>query len=230
MHSLVLILFQRWTVSVKVTSEEAPWVGTGRRTIPLYVIRDKQIKKYIKKRGLEAQTELENLGRHRTDKNNPQTILHQFKQDVRCEAIARQKKMVPTIIRDMQVTKAALTAALNEQVEETHISETQKREIVTLTERLDKLEKKQHQQIRMDIRTKNRVEGETICKGWCRLGKEKTPRDIIYALKKKSRPTNDQGEETYEKNSKKMATLAQNYHEELQDKDRELDQQKREHC
>jgi hypothetical protein len=46
-------------------------------------------------------------------------------------------------------------------------------------------------------------------------GKEKKPRDIMYALK--TGDTNTAGEPIYKRNSHKMAEQARNYHEALQD-------------
>lgn len=120
------------------------------------------------------QEELDNLGRQHTVEDNLQTILNNFKQDIQHKAITLQRKMIPTITRDIQVTKDALIHALNEHEGETNPEGSQqKQEITRLTEQLDNLEKKPHQQIQMGIETKNRLEGETICKGWCTPGKEK---------------------------------------------------------
>ncbi|KAH9833131.1 uncharacterized protein C8Q71DRAFT_674280, partial [Rhodofomes roseus] len=73
---------------------------------------------------------------------------------------------------------------------------------------------------------KNRIEGETICKGWCRLGKETKPRDIISMLRKQTYNNSI----AYEKNSEKMTELAKDYHNNLQSAGIEPDTAKREQC
>ncbi|EPS96358.1 hypothetical protein FOMPIDRAFT_1032406 [Fomitopsis schrenkii] len=80
-------------VSVSVTSEDAPWVGAGRRTVPVYVLKDKRMKEYIRTRIDKAIDHLTDLGGWRSNDENPQRILHDLKMDIRKEAIKRQKKM-----------------------------------------------------------------------------------------------------------------------------------------
>ncbi|KAF5343264.1 hypothetical protein D9757_015526 [Collybiopsis confluens] len=81
---------------------------------------------------------------------------------------------------------------------------------------------------------KDRLVGETICKEWVSANKEQKPRDIIYALEKPQPETlAAAGQGTpilprpeYEKHSKKMAEMAQDYHNKLQSKglDRNIDE------
>ena len=94
------------------------------------------------------------------------------------------------------------------------------------------LENKRHAQKRTETKLKNRLEGETLCKSWCSLGREKKPRDLIYALKKREQngPCRNNGEPKYEKNSEKMASLARDYHEDLQNQGLEDDMDKQTAC
>ncbi|TFY59887.1 hypothetical protein EVJ58_g5494 [Rhodofomes roseus] len=212
-------------ISVKISSENAPWVGNGRRTIPAFVLKDKRMKEYISERIKQAIKDLQYLGNGRSNEDNPQRILHSLKMDIRERAIERQRKMVPMLIRDINCTQQALERTLN--VTPASATE-QKAEAARLTERLAMLENKRHTQQRKEVNIKNRIEGETLCKGWCSLGKEKKPRDLIYALKRtQAAPQRPFHEPEYEKNSAKMADLARDYHENLQSQDLEQDELKR---
>src|SRR5438552_10753501 len=64
---------------------------------------------------------------------------------------------------------------------------------------------------RSNVAVRNRLEGETNSKYWIQINKAKTPRDTIQALKY---PDSDPVQ--YEKNSERMAQIAQTYHNNLQ--------------
>ena len=212
-------------VSVSATLEGAPNQGPGRRTIPLYVLKDQRIKEYTAKRMREALRDLDTLRGWRSAQDNPQRILHSFKMDIRKAAIKRQKRMVPVLVCDLRATEAALKEV------HTNGNTTEKekiRQASVLTERMRALERKRHEQTRKDVKLKNRLEGETISKSWCRLGKEKAPRDVIYALRKPA--SERENEERYEKDSKRMAHLAREYHESLQQQGIEENELKRILC
>ena len=84
-----------------------------------------------------------------------------------------------------------------------------------LTQKLKTLKEKQHLKIRSAIAVKNRIEGETMIRSWTQSNKMEKPRDIIYALRK-PQWNNNAEQDPYEKNSRKMAELAQDYHENIQ--------------
>jgi alpha-ketoglutarate-dependent taurine dioxygenase len=79
-----------------------------------------------------------------------------------------------------------------------------------LTEKLVRLEQQRHKTARMTAQLRNRLEGEVIGRYWSRLNKPAQPRDIIHRLKKESE--DPETEPTYETDSKRMATMARDYH------------------
>ncbi|EPS93875.1 hypothetical protein FOMPIDRAFT_58991, partial [Fomitopsis schrenkii] len=103
-----------WLTSVCISTEAAPWLGTGKRTVPLYVLQDKRMRSYIKERGTQALGELVALDGWRTQEQNPQRLLHTLKMDIREKAIARQRKMVPMLIKDINTTRTALNETLKD--------------------------------------------------------------------------------------------------------------------
>lgn len=212
-------------ISFAASSDEAPWIGNRRCTIPTFVLKDKIMRKYIEEQTTEALSDLSEMRGWRTEEFNAQRILHDLKTDIRKTAIDRQKRIVPALTKDICCMSSALTEALNNDLK----PEDEKRaEAVKLTERLEQLETKQHKQTCEQVKVKNRLEGETLCRSLCRLGKEKKPRDLIYALQTPSSP--DDGTKHYKKNSAKMAELAKTYHEGLQEAGLEQDQNRREAC
>ncbi|THH14525.1 hypothetical protein EUX98_g9603 [Antrodiella citrinella] len=84
-----------------------------------------------------------------------------------------------------------------------------------LQEKLTQLAQKRHKKRRLDVATRNKLEGETISKYWSQVNKDKKLRDVIFALKKPEPLRED--EPIYELDSKKMSNLARNYHENLQE-------------
>jgi hypothetical protein len=90
------------------------------------------------------------------------------------------------------------------------------------------LKRKEHLKQRNIIATKNCVEGETITRSWIQSNQEAIPCDVIYALRKPE-PL-DQNRDPYEKNSKRMAELAKDYHESLQTQGINLNKDLRDHC
>jgi len=61
-----------------------------------------------------------------------------------------------------------------------------------------------------------------MSKTWCRSGKEQKPQDLLYSLR-----TPHTEPPIYEKHSDKMAKIARDYHEALQETENVVDQTKR---
>ncbi|KAJ7289805.1 Endonuclease/exonuclease/phosphatase, partial [Mycena rebaudengoi] len=199
-------------VSVRLTTEDAPTLGHGRWTWPAHIIRDKTLAKYIHVRGMSMQQELEALDgeAQRDPEHNAQTIWMKFKRDIGERARERAKIVVPKITQEI----AELETKLDLLGAEQDISEeNRKLASAVLIEKLIILQKKRHQAARLTAQVRNRLEGEIISRYWSKINKPSKPRDIINRLKKDSDP---EGPIQYETNSKKMATLARNYHNKIQ--------------
>ncbi|KNZ78586.1 hypothetical protein J132_11156 [Termitomyces sp. J132] len=99
------------------------------------------------------------------------------------------------------------------------VSDEQKEIFFNLSQRKNSSDK------RDNIKIKNRIDGETMCKYWTQFGKSATPWDLIYAIKKDNP---EQQPLRYENNSHRMAELARNYHKDLQNKYKDVDESIRE--
>ncbi len=199
-------------VSVQIVDEDAPSTGSGRWSIPAHLIKDGPLLRYIKERGKEAQQKIDENQDHRTVDVNPQTVYAKFKRDVLDMARKRERAIVPKLIQEIRKCEHELdninnniTASAEEKVVESE----------ALTQKLTGLKRKQHLKIRSSIAVKNRIEGETMTRSWIQNNRVEKPRDIIYALRK-PQTENVNEQDPYEKDSQKMAELARNYHENLQ--------------
>ncbi|KAL1745473.1 Endonuclease/exonuclease/phosphatase, partial [Schizophyllum fasciatum] len=201
-------------VSVMVTSECAPEVGKGRWRLPEYLIQDRVMLVQVKRLGLTAQEKLRRLvaDGSRTEDENPQTILFQFKEEVTKLAKERQRALVPSLQQKIKATQKELVKL----AEEKEMESTQRaRATASLKSELQKLERYRQDQLRARMRTKYKANRELPTKTLTNLFKETKPRDVIYALEKDGETT-PAGEPVYETNSVKMAELARHYHENLQ--------------
>ncbi|KAJ7141886.1 hypothetical protein C8R43DRAFT_817682, partial [Mycena crocata] len=199
-------------VSLMLTTEDAPTIGHGRWVWPAYLMKDKTLTEYITKRGLEMQAELDAMQeRHeRNEVYNPQTLWMKFKNDIHDKARERSKILVPRMdqeIAALEVKQAVINA------DETLSDEEKGMSGVVLQEKLDLLYRKRHWDTRLATKARDKVDGEMIGRWWSKVNKEHKPRDVIQRLRK---PGGREDLPLYEKNSKKMATIARNYHNKIQ--------------
>ena len=199
-------------VSVRLACEDSPLIGKGRWTIPDHVVKDKKLAKNMKTRGQDALAKLEALAGSRTAEVNPQKILYEFKTSVLKEARQRQKDITVSMTRQTSSLQSRRDRLINDETVDT---EEKKIQLAHLTEALMSLEKSRHAKARSSVATRNRLEGETICKYWTSINKESKPCDVIYSLREPE-STTGAPQPQYEKHSGKMANLARNYHESLQ--------------
>ncbi|KAJ8457104.1 hypothetical protein ONZ45_g18449 [Pleurotus djamor] len=201
-----------YRVSVYVSTADAPELGQGRWTIPPRVLKDKTFKTNAEKIIEKAHETLRALGQ-RSSIENPQTIFHRCKKDILEGARSRDKLLVPEIKKKIQASQEKL----KELSTRDHTPHTAK-QLMIESKALSKMERLRHQKARRTVRALDRLEGETISRSWIRNNKKLKPRDIIYALKRLDQAP---GETRYETKSRKMSTLARDYHEELQRDQRE---------
>ncbi|KAJ6544098.1 hypothetical protein B0H19DRAFT_1076262 [Mycena capillaripes] len=160
----------------------------------------------------------------RTEENNPQVIYARFKRDVLEMARYREKIAVPKSVLKQRNLENTLDRIAND---EKVLEEEKVRATAEITQKITNLERERQQKARKETEVRNRMEGETICRHWCQSNKKKQPRDMIYALRKPA-DIAPNGQAQYEKNSQKMAELARDYHEKLQEDENGPEQNDRE--
>ena len=211
-------------VSMKLSSESGPDTGPGRWVWPEYLLKDKKLVEYIHIEGMKIQEtlrELEQQG-NRSDTNNAQMHWEDFKDKITKKARERAKIVIPHLKKKIE----DLEAELNKLEVNTETNNEEKIFMMaSLTEKLQGLEQQRHQATRNSIKIKSYLYGETISKYWTGLNKKQTSKLLIHRLIK---PGSDSLNPEYEKSSQKMANLARDYHEQLQQDNAELDEIERE--
>lgn len=209
--------------SAMLAHDEAPIMGRGRWTMKEHIIKDKRFRQFVNGEGCKALESMKN--RTRTNDHNPQTVYFAWKKAVIELAKIRDKTIVPKFEKEMKV----LQSTLNRSLQDENLDDQSRGERVKDTMmQMYALTKKNHLEKRDRIATKNRMVGETMCKYWTRSGKAAKPRDIIYALKKQGNNLHGGAENLYEKCSERMANMARDYHEKLQDEVQDVSEAVRE--
>jgi ribonuclease HI/exonuclease III len=198
--------------SVRITNPKSPFIGKGRWTIPLHLLKNKTLLDEIQSLARTLEQNLNREKTQRTERMNPQTLFKNFKDNIILKARKLAKVAIPKINIEIKKLESELKSVLNAQ----NTDEQDKiLSGISLQEQIENLEKIKHHNTRSQMDIRNKLEGETISKYWTQLNKAKTPRDTIYALKHP-----DKSPPTYETKSSNMAELAKKYHNDLQKKDK----------
>jgi hypothetical protein len=193
-------------VYVKVIDQKAPYIGRGRWTMPLYMLKDKALILDIQRFSRELKDKLDNR-EQRSPVVNPQVHFQNFKDEI--VKVTRKKAKVAVSKMNLQIQwlqeecKNLLKSQSVDTIETQH-------SLGLIEERIAQLENHRYKKARTATAANNRLQGETISKYWSEVNKSKTPRDAIYALEK---PNTNPVE--YKTKSKNMAQLARNYHHNL---------------
>ena len=203
-----------WLVTAKYAPQNAPYIGKGRWTWPLSVLKDNKIMEWVVKRGMRLQNDLKAIRTHpnkRSEKNNPQTLWKEFKvetakwvaQEAKIKHYKRQSK-----IRNLRKDREKILA--DPDLEENGTLQWQE---MVLAKEIKHLEKVSSRNNRERLRAKITWHGEKLGGTWSNLSKSKKPRDAILRLK-----IPDSSPHQYVTRSDKMADLAKCYHDTLQNK------------
>jgi ribonuclease HI len=199
-------------VSVRITTENMPFVGKGRWAIPTGLLKNRTLRKETQQLAKRLQTDLNIAATEGRETLDPQLAFKSFKDKVVELYRNHQKTVQPKIINSIR----SLQKGLEETTNSTTMSE---EEIATdsrlIKERIDALEKKRKDEAYLVASAKNKLEGETLSKYWCCSAKGKSRRDTVRALRN---PLGDFGKKVTR--SDEMAKLARDYHESLMSVDR----------
>ena len=201
-----------WLVMLKYAPRGAPYIGKGRWTWPLRTLKEEKVIRWIVKEGLILQQKLEQIQLNPETRNsnmNPQTLWHDFKTVITKKMEKDAKKphykcltKLKKLQNDRRETLERLD--LNDNIE------SQWHEAILANE-IEHLEKLINYNNRERIKAKISLHGERLGGTWSNMSKSKRPRDVIRRLKiPNTRPAK------YETRSDKMAELAKNHHETLQ--------------
>ena len=196
---------------VRYAPRDAPFIGKGRWSWPQALLEDKKLVKKIIARGISlqldvAQWKADNINRERT---NPQLMWETFKSDIRKTAKEHAKNSTHKIkvkLRALDEDRKSTAAA-----RDFKNNEARQTEEAFLANEIAHLERASAKTRKEIFRARRNNHGERLGSIWSAMSKSKKPRDPIYRLKiPNSNPPQ------YERNTKRMAKLARDYHENLQ--------------
>ncbi len=205
-------------ISMELACESAPMVGKGRPTFSTYLLQDKKTTTFLRERGLRATQEIAALEREgvRSEQKNPQTVLAAMKKDWLDFARKREKEIVPRLLTEIRALEAELKSVKSNSAMP---DEDKAPTMAALAAQIKTLQERRLNQMKANGKAKHRIEGERPTKYWTQLHREKKLRDIMMAFEKEgvraAEPNIGPGP-VYETDSKRMAEMARDYHENLQ--------------
>jgi exonuclease III len=99
-------------VSVRILSKCMPFVGKGHWSLPLFVLKDKDLSEQIITMGKSLQTEIENCSNQRTEDLNPQLAFSRFKTKAIHLCRTAAKKSIP---KKMNQLKSQLRTTMEDE-------------------------------------------------------------------------------------------------------------------
>lgn len=212
-----------WLVAVRYAPKGAPHIGRGRWTWPLKSLNNKKLMEKIEKKGIALQQAIHALPHspaHRDQEQNIQTLWKTFKSEIAEIAKDTAKKSHYkrlTTLRNLQRDRKAILES-----QDFENNEQLRWQEALIANRIEYLERVNSHNNRAKLKAKIAHHGERLGGIWSELNKVKKPRDIIHRLTVPG--THPQ---KFVTSSKKMANLASQYHNSLQEKGiaprRELD-------
>lgn len=195
-------------VSARISSKKMPFVGTGRWSLPLFILKNKKLGEDMIELGKTLQQEIRSSNETRNDDLNPQVAFKKFKDNAISLCRSTAKKLVPMKKNKLQ---SQLRATMNDP---TLKDEDKRIACIVLQDQLNQLEITQHVRARDNLAAKMRLENESpASKLWAKSGKEHKPRDTIIELRSPNSPHDDP---IYVQRSDKMSELARDYYDALQ--------------
>ena len=201
-------------VSVRYAPKEAPHIGKGRWTLPLSLIHNEKFLEKLAEEGIGFQNQ---ATRDRIECTDRQTVniqthwetykekAHKIAKEITKECVYKINSHIKAIEKDLKETNNVPDISTNRE-RQTHKA--------YLTNQLKQLKKKEAKNQTDLLKAKLANHGECLGGIWSALGKEKRPRNPIHRLKIPN--TNPP---QYECNTKRMAEIARNHHDSIQDKD-----------
>ncbi|KIJ12237.1 hypothetical protein PAXINDRAFT_54656, partial [Paxillus involutus ATCC 200175] len=103
-------------ISARISDHRMPYIGKGRWSLPLFVLKDKGVSNKILSLGkvLQKQIDCDRQLQPRSETDNPQTALKSFKNAVISMCRGAAKEAIPKIQRKMNNIKSNLKTVLND--------------------------------------------------------------------------------------------------------------------
>jgi len=201
-------------VSIQLAPKNAPQVGKGRWTLPLALLDNEKLMEKLAEQGISLQSKITRDRIERTNRQIANTQMHwkAYKNSIHKTAKEVAKECYHKITSHIKAIKKDLRETNNNQNISTN------RDIQTheayLASHLKHLKKKEARNQKDLLSAKLANHSKHLGGTWSALGKEKRPRNPIHRLKIPN-TTPPQ----YERSLKRMAELARNHHNTMQNED-----------
>ncbi|KAK0441752.1 Endonuclease/exonuclease/phosphatase, partial [Desarmillaria tabescens] len=160
-------------ILVELTDLKAPYIGHGRWTMPLYLLKNKSMMEEIRNLGIELETQIEKLEfNNRTETKNAQTFYKEFKTQMTNTIRNQARISVPKLTQKIMQLEGQLDRTLNDKNLD---NEEKTLSAALIQERIIELQKQKYNTKNMKSKVKNHLYGETISKYWINLNKTKKP-------------------------------------------------------
>lgn len=152
-------------VGVQVTSENMPFIGKGRWAVPVGLLKNKKLKKELQELAQKLQSEVEQSTPESRAEHDPQMALKAFKTNV----VGLYRDYQQTHQPKLENTIRSLRRELEGKVDTPNLTVDEIQEQSKLiVERIEALEKKRRDGVRLLGVARDRLEGETMSKHWVR--------------------------------------------------------------
>ena len=201
-------------VSVRYTPKDAPFIGNGRWALPLHLLNNKNLITQIESQGREFLSNATRIRIEQTDRReeNIQTLWKTYNGNIKNLTIEVAKETHHKITSRIRALEKDIKAT-NQNPDIICDNDLRTHEAF-LNSQLKRLKKKRSKNQSDTMKARLSTHGEKLGGIWSALRKEKRPRNPIYRLRiPGSNPPQ------YKHHSKRMAELAQNHHNTLQDED-----------
>jgi hypothetical protein len=200
-----------WMAIIKFAPKSAPHIGRGRWSLPLSILNNKTFIKEIINRGMDLQNRLEYLKNRNIPRrsSNLQRLWKDFKEDIKEIAKEQMDKTHYKLTSRIKAIEKDMKELARHPDADTNL-DIRTRENILAHER-SHLERKQAKSRKGNLSASLALHGEKMGGTWSAMSTERKPRDLIRHLK-----IPDSQPPRYERNTKRMANLAKEYHENLQ--------------
>lgn len=200
-----------WMVSTKYAPAKAPFIGKGRWMMQTSELKNKDLMDKITNRGKQLNADVENLRENQIQRRieTPQTLWATFKRDI--AKIAKKhgaQSRGKTTVKIKKIEEEMEKLKRNSDIDN---NENTRAKEAYLANELKHLEHIRARDKKDETRAIITNHGEVLGGVWSAMSKDRKPRDLLYRL----RDPNTTGE-GFERDSRRMANLARNYHEKMQ--------------
>ncbi|KAI0654343.1 Endonuclease/exonuclease/phosphatase, partial [Cubamyces menziesii] len=161
---------------VEIADREAPFVGKGRWTMPLHLLKDETMQQKMLELANRLITDMDAIS-ERTEAVNPQLIYKAFKDDLVKAARERAKVKVPQMqrrIEKLRIDRDKILVEIKDRRKQNRTESLEEdvkaleRRAAILQERITKLEEKRFETARKRVADKHKLSAETMTKAWIR--------------------------------------------------------------